>query len=150
MVLSLLNGLANVFQKFKHRRRTRKKTMEWDGKEYEHLSIRYVVAITNDTEDISRRWEFSYLETAISFEEAVDIVRKKWKERKKEGMALYIDLHQAVIETDDNGEMDIFDSVNPFHVEYRGLEWPEKIKDKGFALFTIDDSGEYMGGVPSK
>lgn len=127
-----------------------RKTMEWNGKEYEHLSIRYVVAITNDTEDISNKWEFSYLEAATSFEEAVDIVRKKWKERKKEGMALYIDLHQAVIETADDGEMDIFDPDNPFHAEYKGLEWPERIKDEGFALFTIDDDGEYMGGVPSK
>ena len=82
-----------------------------DGKNYEYLDIRYVVAITNDTEDPSARWEYIYLNPGITEEEGIKAAKEEW-ERRKEGNVICVDLHRAVIETDENGFIDIFDIMS--------------------------------------
>lgn len=114
-----------------------------DGKNYEYLDIRYVIAITNDAEDPSARWEYIYLNPGTTEEEGIKAAKEEWG-RRKEGNVICVDLHRAVIETDENGFIDIFDPENPFHPEYKNLLWPEEIKEEGFALYSIDHDGEYI------
>ncbi len=114
-----------------------------DGIEYKYLDVRLVIAVTNDTADINATWEFIFLDSGTTLEEGIKAVREEW-ERRKEGNTICIDLHRAVIETSENGDVDIFNPDNPFHPEYKGLRWPEEIKEEGFALFSIDSDGEHM------
>ena len=113
-----------------------------DGIEYKYLDVRLVIAVTNDTADLNATWEFIFLDSGTTLEEGIKAVRKEW-ERRKEGNTICVDLHRAVIETSENGDIDIFNPDNPFHSEYKGLRWPEEIKEEGFALFSIDFDGEH-------
>ena len=113
-----------------------------EGIEYKYLDVRLVIAVTNDTDNLNSTWEFIFLDSGTTLEEGIKAAKEEW-ERRKEGNVICVDLHQAVIETSENGDVDIFNPDNPFHPEYKGLRWPEEIKEDGFALFSIDFDGEH-------